>query len=271
LYLPKRCRGRLLDRISWSSIDLQLLRPLVSSSIEAPAQEVNTLKARIVFHVVAVVVIAAAVAAAQSPKDQQKQAQPSASQSRQSSAASVSEREASSGMATGKRQHQPVTITAREASSGMATGRVEGSQPNQPSAYESGVVTAREASSGMATGRKSGSVVAADYNYAASEREASSGMATGKRVSGDPHEYLNERNSAHATESLDAASKDAAKMSTVQSNPLYKDGGSVGTNPLYKGNDRTAAPSGSGTKPVQYKDGEDGTTHTRPANHKPAK
>ncbi|MBS1802860.1 MAG: hypothetical protein JST28_05805 [Acidobacteria bacterium] len=229
------------------------------------------MKPRIVFHVVAVVVIAAAVAAAQS-KNQQKPAQATSTQSRQSSTPSISEREAATGMATGKRQHQPITITAREASSGMATGRVAVPSSNQPSAYESGVVTARETGSGMATGRKSGSVVAADYNYATTSRETGSGMATGKQVSGDPHEYLNERNSAHAVESLDGASKDAAKMSTVQSNPLYKGEGTSGSNPLHKGNDRTAAPSSNnGPKPVEYKDGEDGTTRTRPGNHKPGK
>lgn len=198
------------------------------------------MKPRIVFHVVAVLVIAAAVAAAQSPKDQ-KQDQSSSTQSRQASIPSVSEREAGSGMATGKRQHQPVTITARETGSGMATGR------------------------------KSGSVVAADFNSVTTARETGSGMATGKQVSGDPHENTDERNSAHATESLDAGSKHAANMSSAQSNPLYKDGGMQGSNPLYENKDknRTGAPSGNGSKPADYKDGEDGTTHTRPGNHKP--
>jgi len=198
------------------------------------------LKPRLVFHVVAVVVIAAAVAAAQTPKDQ-KQSQPSATQSRQASIPSVSERETGSGMATGKRQHEPVSITAREAISGMATGR------------------------------KSGSVVAADFNSVTTARETGSGMATGKQVSGNPHEPLTERNSAHATESLDADSKRAANMSSAQSNPLYKDPGTAGSNPLYQGKDKVAAPSNNGTKPAEYKDGEDGTTHTRPANHKPSK
>jgi len=121
-----------------------------------------------------------------------------------------------------------------------------GAQPeegsNQPSAYESGVVTARE------TG---------------------SGMATGKRVSGDPHEYLKSRNSAHATDDLD--SKDAEKLSEAQSNPMYKDGGLQGSNPPYQGKDRTAVPPSKDRVPAGYKDGEDGTSHTRPGNHKPAK
>jgi len=205
------------------------------------------LKPRIVFHVVAVIVLAAAVAAAQSPEDKQKRAQTSQSQSRQSSIPSVSERETGTGMASGRRQHAPVTLTARETGSGMATGRTAGAQPGEGSnplaAYESGVVTARE------TG---------------------SGIATGKRVSGDPHEYLESRNSAHATD--DAVSKDAGKLSDAQSNPMYKDSGLQGSNPLYQGKDRTATPpSNNGPKPADYKDGEDGTSHTRPGNHKPAK
>jgi hypothetical protein len=200
------------------------------------------LKPRIIFHVVAVIVLAVTVAAAQSPKDKEKPAQTDQSQTRESVSPSVSERETSTGVASGRRQHQPVTITARETSSGMATGR------------------------------RSGSVIILDNDSVTTAREASSGMATGKAVSGDPHEYLDSRNSAHATESLDGGSKDAGKMSKAQSNPLYKDGGMEGTNPLYQGKDKTAAPpSGNGSKPAEYKDGEDGTTHARPGNHKPAK
>jgi hypothetical protein len=231
------------------------------------------LKARIMFHVGAVVVLAAAVAAAQAPKDKSKPAQTSASQDRQSSAPSVSERETSTGMASGRRQHQPAIITAREASSGMATGRsAQVGESSQPSAAAD-VVTAREASSGMATGRKSGSVIMQDRESVTPARETGSALPTGKAVSGDPHVNENARNSAHATESLDAGSKDAAKLSQVQSNPMYKDSGLQGTNPLYQGKDKTAAPpSGNGSKPVvEYKDGEDGTTHTRPGNHKPGK
>ena len=213
------------------------------------------MKARIIFHLAAVVVLTATVAAAQSPKDKANPAQTSTSQERQQSVPSVSEREASTGMASGRRQHQPVTITAREASSGMATGRKTDSQDhesNSPSAFESGVTTAREASSGMATGRRSGSIVVLEHDSVTTAREASSGMATGRQVSGDPHEYVNSRNSAHATESLDAGSKDAAKMSKAQSNPMYKDSGMQGTNPLYQGKDKTAAPpsGGNGSKPA---------------------
>jgi hypothetical protein len=202
------------------------------------------LKARIVFHVAAVVVLAAAVAAAQTPKENAKPSQTGASQDRQSSTPSVSEREMSSGLASGRRQHQPATDTAREASSGMATGR------------------------------KSGSVIVQDSESVTPARDSGSALPTCRQASGDPHVDENARTSAHATESLDAASKDPAKLSQAQSNPMYKDGGSEGTNPLYQGKDRTAAPSsgGNGSRPVlEYKDGEDGTTHTRPGNHKPAK
>ena len=156
---------------------------------------------------------------------------------------------------------------------GMATGRRE-AQPdagsNQPTTFESGVTTARETGSGMATGRRSGSVIIMNDDSDIAARDAASGMATGKRVSGDPHENLNSRNSAHATEALDVDAKHKANMSNVQSNPMYKDRGMQGTNPLYEGKDRTAAPpSSNGSQPAQYKDGEDGTTHTRPGNHKP--
>lgn len=231
------------------------------------------MKLRLAFHVVSVFVLAAVVAAAQAPNDKAKPAQTNAN--RQSSTPSISEREASSGMATGRRQHQPVTITAREAGSGMATGRrmdaPESESATPAATSDSGVTTARETGSGMATGRKSGSVIMHDREPDTAARETGSGMATGKRYSTDP--YVEERNSAHATESLDAASKDAAKMSQAQSNPLYKGDGLAGTNPLSQGKSRAAAPpSGNGSKPVvEYKDGEDGTMHTRPGNHKPGK
>ena len=225
------------------------------------------MKPRIVFHVVAVVVLATAVAAAQSHKENTKPSQPAASQDRQYSAPSVSEREAGSGMATGKRQHQPMKISQELADDSATTG----SGSSQPSGFQSGVVTARETSSGMATGRRSGSVVVVNDDSEITAREAGSGMATGNQAQFNPREYS--RNSAHAAESLDGASKDAGKVSQAQSNPMYKDGGLQGSNPMYQGKDRTAAPSsgGNGSKPAEYKDGEDGTTRARPGNHKPAK
>ena len=107
------------------------------------------MKAKIIFHVGAVIVLAAVVAAAQSPKDKSKPGQPATSQDRQYSAPSVSERETGSGMATGKRQHQPVVISHEMAVDSTSTGH----GPAQTATYESGVTTARETGSGMATGR----------------------------------------------------------------------------------------------------------------------
>ena len=152
----------------------------------------------------------------------------------------------------------------------MATGRKSGSVIVLDS---ESVTTARETGSGMATGRRSGSIIVHNDDSEITAREAGTGMATGKQSAQfNPREYS--RNSAHAMESLDAGSKDAGKMSQAQSNPLYKDSGMQGTNPLYQGKDRTAAPpsGGTGSKPVvEYKDGEDGVSHTRPGNHKPTK
>jgi hypothetical protein len=151
------------------------------------------------------------------------------------------------------------------------TGETPSQSTRNLSASKATAVSARETGTGMATGRKSGSVIVLDRESVNAGREAGSGMATGKRVSGDPHEYLQPHTSAHEAVSLDGASKDPGKMSEAQSNPLYKDGGTKGSNPLYEGKDRTAAPpSSNGSKPADYKDGEDGIAHTRPGNHKPA-
>jgi hypothetical protein len=108
-----------------------------------------------------------------------------------------------------------------------------------------------------------------------------------------------------AVVALDAASKDAAKMTSgtmgnVKNNPLYEQK-SEGVNPLYESADlnlktanvsvpaspselaqenarygkeanKTKAPSngaaGDHKNVAGYKDGEDGVTHTRPASHK---
>jgi hypothetical protein len=159
-----------------------------------------------------------------------------------------------------KEKSKPVQMTETEKEAGSTH------------ALEGAVVSARETGSGMATGRRSGSVVALDRASVTTARETSTGMATGKRVSGDPHEYVERRNSAHASVSLDGDSKDPVNPSEVQSTPLYKDGSTKGSNPLYEGKDRTAAPpSNNGSKPAEYKDGEEGNAHTRPGNHKPAK
>jgi hypothetical protein len=162
----------------------------------------------------------------------------------QSSAGSkaVKPRDASSGQASG-----------RDAATGMSTGRREAS---------SGQASGREAASGQASGRKSGSVVAADFNY----RDAQSGQASGRQdqfpkasgaVADEPQVQSNARNSAHATEALDSTTAGNNKAGNVQSNPMYKDNGKSGQNPLYESKDKSA-----------YKDGEDPVTHTRPNNNK---
>ena len=209
------------------------------------------MRARIIFHCAAVVVLLGSLASAQSkPKAQQSSQEQPAAQNQPS----ASSREASSGMATGRRSGSIIVHDTessnvqapREASSGMATGRRQ---------HEPITVTAREAGSGMATGRKSGSVVYMDRD------------ATDATAASQPE--ANARNSAHATESL----KSDSKLSNAQSNPLYKDSGMQGTNPMYQQKDKTAAPASSGAPatPQAYKDGEDGTSHTRPGNHKPSK
>jgi hypothetical protein len=208
------------------------------------------MKVRILFHGVAVVaLVATVVAAAQTPSTPKKPAgaAPTQSADRQSSAPSISEREASSGMATGKRQYKPISITA-------------GRESSAPSVSE------REVGSGMATGRKSGSVMAAD-------REAQSGMASGRRQHQPILTVAEEsRTSAHATESLSVAEPAAdskGNMQGVSSNPMYKDNTMSGNNPLYESKDKQAAPNAGGSHDtVEYKDGEDMTTRTRPGNHK---
>jgi hypothetical protein len=128
----------------------------------------------------------------------------------------------------------------------------------------------REAQSGQASGRKSGSVIAVD-------REASSGMASGRRQH-EPVLAATDKSlgSAHAIESVttpepptDAKSDQTQKAS---SNPLYKDKGVAGTNPLYEAKDKQAAPKPSTShETVEYKDPEDMTTRYRPGNNKTSK
>jgi hypothetical protein len=56
-------------------------------------------------------------------------------------------------------------------------------------------------------------------------RETGSGMATGKTMAADDWQ---------------AQQKTKGNMSSAQSNPMYKDSGKSGENPLYQGNERTA-------------------------------
>lgn len=115
---------------------------------------------------------------------------------------------------------------------------------------------AREAQSGMASGR----------------REAQSGQAVGKAtVTGEVQPAGKSLGSAHAVESLDSkpTQQNEEKMNGAQSNPMYKDSGTKGENPLYEGKDKIAAPTaGASHDVVEYKDPEDMTTRYRPGNNK---
>ncbi len=148
-------------------------------------------------------------------------------------------------------------------------------------------------SAGTASDRKSGSVIVLDREassgMASGRREASSGQASGRqdqfpKASGaiadqgadGPQAQFNARNSAHATESVAAQSgsdqKHKGSLAGAQSNPLYQSTGNSGTNPLYESKDKSALRTNGNAAPApqQYKDGEDGTTRTRPGNNKPA-
>ena len=113
--------------------------------------------------------------------------------------------------------------------------------------------------------RKSGQVNSADFKTAQAANDKSLG-------------------SAHATESLNASpmgknelqqiakNHDGAKNG-AQSNPMYKDTGMAGTNPLNESKDKAAV--NPAPKPheetVEYKDPEDMTTRYRPGNNKTSK
>lgn len=139
-------------------------------------------------------------------------------------------RETGSGMATGKRtatesnslEQKNIVhrdLAARETGSGMATGK-KTEVSGDPHEY-----SAREAGSGMATGRQAPSGAA---NGVTTSRETGSGMATGRRQ----HQPVT------MTESTDATDKHKNNMSGAQSNPMYKDGGMKGDNPLYENKDK---------------------------------
>jgi hypothetical protein len=80
---------------------------------------------------------------------------------------------------------------------------------------------ARDAASGRASGKRS--------------RDAGSGMATGRRQ----YEPIFAEGQGNICNPCVAT----AKLSSVQNNPLYKDKGMSGSNPLYQGKDRTMAPA----------------------------
>lgn len=74
--------------------------------------------------------------------------------------------------------------------------------------------------------------------------------------------------STHAAESTSAQTGSVTqhgKMGSAQTNPMYKDKGTSGTNPLFEGKDKNVQPShhsGATThEVVEYKDGDDPVMH----------
>jgi hypothetical protein len=98
------------------------------------------------------------------------------------------------------------------------------------------------------------------------------------RQAGDNPMFEAPNSASEKSATLDAGSKDAAKktrgtMSDAQSNPLYKETGNKGTNPLYERSGsslRTQNAAGKtdiapgGNHPADYKNGDDPITHKRP-------
>ena len=122
-------------------------------------------------------------------------------------------------------------------------------------------------SSQTTAARKSGSIIVLDKNASSATREAGSGQATGRRQHDPAIQTTNSRNSAHATESMDAHS--STGNAQVHTNPLYEDSGKSGSNPMYEsGKQAIAKPNSSASGVVEYKDGEDMTTRYRPGNNK---
>lgn len=111
------------------------------------------------------------------------------------------------------------TTTARETGSGMATGKQAVSGTNH---LEQNNVVHRDLAARNASEAADGQVKA--------PRDVATGQASGKR----------QHKPVTATESGTglATGKKKSSMSNAQSNPMYKDDGKSGTNPLYEGNDK---------------------------------
>jgi hypothetical protein len=185
-------------------------------------------------------------------------------------ASGSSDRDVATGQASGKRMHKPMMVstdqsnqadaqsvtTARESSSGMATGRREAS--SGMSSGKASVQSPRDAATGQASGKQmqatdSSTQPPAYEQSVKTAREASSGMATGRTAqapTGTHHETeLRESPSkaslgkTSAVDDWNAQNKNS--MSGAQSNPMYKDDGKSGNNPLYQGNSQKITKSRS--------------------------
>jgi len=145
------------------------------------------------------------------------------------------------------------TVQPREASSGQAAGMAVDHAGGNAGATAG-------PSAPDAAQRKSGSIIVLDREGAAAQRKDGSIVHADFPRSAD-------RNSAHATESLSPSNK-----AGTAENPLYKDGGKSGNNPLYEGKDAANSKPGTGASNAQpYKDPEDMTTRYRPGNNKTTK
>jgi len=135
----------------------------------------------------------------------------------------VSPRDVATGQASGKRMHKPMTVN--ESTEGLQKQNIVHRD-----------LSARETGSGMATGRAS----------VQTARETGTGMATGKTMAAD-----------------DWNTQQKNSMTGAQSNPMYKDSGSSGVNPMYEGNARNATKARSNVQNNRVATGDldgDGTT-----------
>lgn len=134
----------------------------------------------------------------------------------------VSPRDVATGQASGRRMHKPMTVN--ESTEGLQKQNIVHRD-----------LSARETGSGMATGRAS----------VQTARETGTGMATGKTM---------------ATDDWNTQQKNS--MTGAQSNPMYKDSGSSGVNPLYEGNARATKTRSNVQNNVADVDGDGATDRT---------